>query len=64
MAGSKAQPKGSPNSPDVDRKTARGKGKGGFNPHPDGTNDNDFQDEDRSKVQARQVTPAGKARSK
>lgn len=46
----------------VDKKTAKGKGEGGFRPHPD--NNDDFQGEDRSKEQARQVTPAGKARSK
>lgn len=46
----------------VDKKTAKGKGEGGFSPHPD--NNDDFQGEDRSKEQARQVMPAGKARSK
>lgn len=59
MGETKSKPK-----PDVDRKTAKGKGEGGFSPHPDAKNDNGFQDEDRSKEIARQVTPAGKARSK
>jgi hypothetical protein len=51
-------------NPEVDKKTAKGKGEGGFSPHPDGHANDDFQGEDLSKEQARQVTPAGKARSK
>lgn len=48
----------------VDKKTAKGKGEGGFNPHPTNDNEDGFQGDDRSKEQARQVTPAGKGRSK
>jgi hypothetical protein len=61
MAGKNKQPR-----PDVDKQTAKGKGEGGFAPHPkdEGANDNGFQDRSLAKEQARQVTPAGKARSK
>lgn len=50
--------------PDVDKKTAKGKGEGGFSPHPDNDLKDSFQGEDRSKEQARQTTTPGKARSK
>lgn len=63
MSDNKAKP-----NPDVDKKTAKGKGEGGFSPHPGGHSNDDFKDgfqgEDRSKELARQVTPPGKARSK
>lgn len=52
----------------VDRKTAKGKGEGGFNPHPDNENkadhDDGYQGESRAGEEARRSTPAGKARSK
>jgi hypothetical protein len=59
MPDNKAKP-----NPEVDEKTAKGKGEGGFSPHPGGHANDDFQGEDRSKELARQVTPPGKARSK
>ena len=59
MSENKAKP-----HPEVDKKTAKGKGEGGFSPHPDGPANDDFQGEDLSKEQARQVTPPGKGRSK
>lgn len=51
----------------VDKKTAKGKGEGGFNPHPDDKNPDHkdgYQGESRADDEARRVTPAGKARSK
>ena len=49
---------------DVDKRTAKGKGEGGFSPHPGKAEGQEFSRGDRAKEEARQVTPAGKARSK
>lgn len=56
--------KNSKPKPDVDMKTAKGKGEGGFSPHPDKAEGREFDRGTRAKEEARQVTPAGKARSK
>lgn len=49
--------------PDVDRKTAKGKGESGFNPHPDKAVAQEFERGERAKDEARRSTPAGKGRS-
>lgn len=52
----------------VDKKTEKGKGEGGFNPHPDNENKPDhadgYQGESRADEEAKRTTAPGKARSK
>lgn len=58
-----AQDPGKP-KPDVDKETAKGKGEGGFNPHPEeGKPAAEFKRGARAKDDARNSTPAARGRS-